>query len=180
MHLHGGTWFMTLNDLLRQQVKEERKEKKITSSTGFKPTTSRLRGKGFTTAGLQLRPLFLIDWITRVLSHLLWPTQEQNGPRKFRPGNTQPHPDLKVSHLDDVQQHPVHDEPEQDVDEKERDRVPAEQEVDGPGCQDAEQHALGQRLQQDGVRTHGRAKLDPPEIESRGGFKRRTLSLGQD
>lgn len=52
---------MTLNDLLRQQVKEERKEKKITSSTGFKPTTSRLRGKGFTTAGLQLRPLFLID-----------------------------------------------------------------------------------------------------------------------
>ena len=61
-----------------------------------------------------------------------------------------------------MEQRPVHDEPEEDVDEKEWDRVPTEQEVDGPGRQQSEEHALRKRLQEDCVRAHRRTKFGPP------------------
>ena len=67
------------------------------------------------------------------------------------------------SHLNNVQQSPVHDEPDEDVDEKDWDGVPTEQEEDGPRGQAAQQHALGKRLQEDGVRTHRRSQFCPSE-----------------
>ena len=62
MHLHRGTWFMTLNDLLRRQVKEERKEKKDNKLDGIQTHNFTIKRHGLyycwaTTAAL------ILDWL---------------------------------------------------------------------------------------------------------------------
>ena len=86
------------------------------------------------------------------------------------------------THLHDVDQYPVTHEPGQHVHHVEADRVHPEQSqhyphhhpldgllpeehVGGEWGERPGQHALGDGLQQDGVRHHGRPQLDPPALD---------------
>ena len=66
-------------------------------------------------------------------------------------------------YLHHVDQYPVKHEPDQDMDHVEGDGVDPEEDVGREGGEGPRQHALGERLQQDGVGQHGRAQLDPAE-----------------
>lgn len=60
-----------------------------------------------------------------------------------------------------MDQYPVKHEPDQNVDHVEGDGVDPEEDVGREGGEGPGEHALGERLQQDGVGQHGRAQLDP-------------------
>ena len=66
-----------------------------------------------------------------------------------------------------MDQYPVKHEPDEDVDHVEGDGVEPEQDVGGEGGESPGEHALGDGLQQDGVRDHGRAQLDPAVNKTR-------------
>ena len=66
-----------------------------------------------------------------------------------------------------MDQYPVKHEPDEDVDHVEGDGVEPEQDVGGEGGERPGEHALGDRLQQDGVWDHGRAQLDPAVNKTR-------------
>ena len=68
--------------------------------------------------------------------------------------------------LHDGEQHPVEEEPGEQVHQVNDHRVPGEEPVSGPGGERTEHHALGYRLQQDRRRHHGDPQLGPPVNQS--------------
>ena len=66
-------------------------------------------------------------------------------------------------YLHHVDQYPVKHEPDQNMDHVEGDGVDPEEDVGSEGGEGPWEHALGERLQQDGVGQHGWAQLDPAE-----------------
>ena len=68
----------------------------------------------------------------------------------------------RYRYLDDDEQNPVHEEPEEDVTEEEGHGVPLEEVEDGPGRSDAQHHALGERFHEHQMRAHGVPQLGPP------------------
>ena len=61
---------------------------------------------------------------------------------------------------------PVADEPDEDVDEEDGDGVPPEEEGGRPGRQHAQQHALRDRLEDDRHRRRRYVQLPPPVEKS--------------
>lgn len=66
------------------------------------------------------------------------------------------------THLDNAEQHPVEQEPEEQVEQVHHKGVPLEEEAGRPCHQHPEQHALRERLQRRRVRDHGKPQLGPP------------------